>query len=402
VSRNQRSPLSSITLGTDLGALVPPCNDDLRPAIPEAIEGRPTLALTFSGGGFRATLTALGVVRYLADTGLLSDVRFISSVSGGSIANGMLACNWAALREQGFSNESVNALVIDPVVKSISTSSLKLELARNLWKAVGTTTRTDLLINALDRRFFKQQTLADLDPQCRFIFNAASLTTGVRFAFERDVLGDYVTGFASTARTGVGVSRAVAASAAVPGAFAPVRVRGIRFPCEHGTEPLLVDGGTYDNTGLQALDGPQYRSLFFVSVNAGGVFVAGAIGKLPLVGALMRANALLYRQTTALRTQWMVERFKAQEQSGPDSALWGRRGVLFALSSDVRPVPEWPFEDHRAWKSKDLAFVKTSFDRFPVALCRRLIYRGWWLTGASLTKYHPGFTAPPIAAPDEE
>jgi hypothetical protein len=37
---------------------------------------------------------------------------------------------------------------------------------------------------------------------------------------------------------------------------------------------------------------------------------------------------------------------------------------------------------------ESLALVPTTFDRFPAELCERLIYRGWWLTGATLSRYH--------------
>jgi NTE family protein len=61
--------------------------------------------VTLSGGGFRATFAGLGTLRYLADAGLLSSVRYASSVSGGSITNGLLACHWGALRERGFASK---------------------------------------------------------------------------------------------------------------------------------------------------------------------------------------------------------------------------------------------------------------------------------------------------------
>ena len=47
-----------------------------------------------SGGGLRATLFHLGVVRFLRDAGLLSEVTHIVSVSGGSILGAHLALNW--------------------------------------------------------------------------------------------------------------------------------------------------------------------------------------------------------------------------------------------------------------------------------------------------------------------
>jgi NTE family protein len=381
--------------------LVHPCGDPKRPDEPTRLPDGLTLALTFSGGGFRATLSALGVIRYLADSGLLERVRYVSSVSGGSIANAMLACNWGSLRGEGFSTPAVEALVIDPIVASISTSSLKGSLARNLWRAVGPTTRTDLLARDLDRRFFGGRLLESLDPQCRWIFNASNLTTGVRFAFERDMLGDYAVGLTATAGTGVRVSTAVAASAAVPGAFAPLHLRGIPFPCGSLGDPFLLDGGAYDNTGITALEGDGYKSLFFVSLNAGGVFRTGRplLSRVPFIGPVKRAEDILYRQSTVLRTEWMVERFQAYERAPRGSSPEGRRGVLFALSSTVTPPSNWTFPEERQWDGRDLAFVPTSFNRFPLALCRRLVHRGWWLTGATIATYHPDLRQDVPAAP---
>jgi predicted acylesterase/phospholipase RssA len=50
--------------------------------------------LALSGGGFRATLYHLGVVRFLRDAGILQEVTDIASVSGGSILSAHLALNW--------------------------------------------------------------------------------------------------------------------------------------------------------------------------------------------------------------------------------------------------------------------------------------------------------------------
>ena len=50
--------------------------------------------LALSGGGFRATLFHLGVVRFLRDAGLLGDITDIASVSGGSVLAAHLALNW--------------------------------------------------------------------------------------------------------------------------------------------------------------------------------------------------------------------------------------------------------------------------------------------------------------------
>ena len=52
------------------------------------------LGLALSGGGFRATLFHVGVIRFLREAGLLQDVSHIASVSGGSITAAHLVLNW--------------------------------------------------------------------------------------------------------------------------------------------------------------------------------------------------------------------------------------------------------------------------------------------------------------------
>ena len=52
------------------------------------------IGLALSGGGFRATLFHLGVVRLLNETGQLSEVKRIGAVSGGSILAAHLVLHW--------------------------------------------------------------------------------------------------------------------------------------------------------------------------------------------------------------------------------------------------------------------------------------------------------------------
>src|SRR6516162_5698976 len=52
------------------------------------------IGLALSGGGFRATLYHLGLVRFLRDADLLRQVTHITSVSGGSVTAAHLALNW--------------------------------------------------------------------------------------------------------------------------------------------------------------------------------------------------------------------------------------------------------------------------------------------------------------------
>jgi NTE family protein len=386
-----------------------PCGDPLRPAGPAS--SADPFGVTLSGGGFRATLAALGVIRLLADAKQLANVRYLSSVSGGSVANGAVAVAWPELRRRGFTASAVDELVIDPVVNKISGQSLKWSLVRGLWRTIGPLTRTELLARRFDTWFFKGRLLEELDREVRWIVNAANLVSGVRFAFERDVVGDYTIGLAPTAGTGLRLGLAVAASAAVPGAFAPVRLENVSFPCG-STPPALLDGGAYDNTGLEAIDGERYRNTFLVTLNAGGLLRPGAYGRVPLVRELARANSLLYRQSTSLRTRWMVENFNRGRGVPPCSPLppFARRGILMGLATRF-PTPgppklaEWraAHPEGTSHEGRDLALVPTVFDRLDESLCRALVRRGWWLTGAALATFHPdrlptpsSINAPPI------
>jgi NTE family protein len=394
-----RDVLESPALGTSGSDLIRPCGQVLRAADPPPVRTEPALAVALSGGGFRATLAGIGVLRFLADAGLLERVRYVSSVSGGSVASAIFAAGYPRVRDAGFTGEAFDAHVVRPLVDRISSQSLKSKLMRNAWRVIGPKTRTQLLADAFDDWWLDGRRLTELPDGVRWIINAASVTTGVRFAFERDLVGDYVVGRVPTAETPLRIAEAVASSAAVPGAFAPFVVDGVDFPCAEGRVTKLLDGGVYDNMGLEALD--NVPRAFLVAINAGGHFLTGAAyGKLPIVRDLQRANSLLYRQSTAIRRRLMIERFQAWEaarRAGTEPPEWARRGVLFSLATSMEPAAAWtaaelaPGRDSRTaiedWR-EELALVPTSFDEFDRDLCRQLLYRGWWLAGANIATYH--------------
>jgi NTE family protein len=371
------------------------CSQGIPPPEPPPNDSR--VAVTLSGGGFRATLAGVGALRLLADAGLLGDLGYLSSVSGGSITNGVTARSRTRLRASGFTPEAFDQHVTEPLVERISRRSLKAALVRGLWRTVGKETRTDVLARRLDEWFFDGEQLEHLDDGVRWIISAANLVSGVRFGFERDVVGDYAIGLCPTADSGLRVSQAVAASAAVPGNFAPVVMDQLSFPC--ATEPpVLLDGGVYDNTGLEALDSERYRHTFLCTMNAGGLLQTGFAGRIPLVRDLQRANSLLYRQSTTLRTREMVARFQRGEGIGANEPVpeGARRGILVALATEFDRdgkgrIAEWiaAHPQRRTYRNRDLALVPTVFDKIDEGLCRALVHRGWWLMGAALAAYHP-------------
>jgi predicted acylesterase/phospholipase RssA len=71
------------------------------------------LGLALSGGGFRATLYHLGVVRFLRDAKLLPSITHITSVSGGSILAAHLVQNWDRYSGTDEQFEAVASEIVD-------------------------------------------------------------------------------------------------------------------------------------------------------------------------------------------------------------------------------------------------------------------------------------------------
>ena len=285
------------------------------------------MAVALSGGGFRATLSGLGVLQFLADADLLKDVRYSSSVSGGSVANGLFAHHYDDLAAEGFSGRAFDQIVVRPTIDKISGRSFVWKLVSSVWRIIGPKTRTNLLADSFADWFVDRQPLSALTPRCRFIFNAANLTTGVRFTLERDIVGDYVSGHARTADTTIRLADAMAASAAFPIAFNPLHLKNLDLPCGEGRPPKLQDGGVYDNMGLEAIDGLHHDELI-VALNAGGLFyVRARYGWIPLVKDFLRLNSVLYRQSTGLRRREMVDRFRAWEEAERNGSEQARLGA---------------------------------------------------------------------------
>jgi len=302
-----RQPPPLETIGASNHNLVKPCGEDQQGVPDPARQERSHIALAFSGGGWRAALAAAGVLRFVCEAGLLPRVRWISSVSGGSLLNGLLAVSREQIASTGFAPATLDLEVVAPLLGAARERSLTMALLRGAWR-VPWRTRTGVLADQLARWLGLGVPLANLDRACVHVFNAANETTGVRFNFDADRVGDYVIGFRETAGTRIRVADAVAMSAAVPGPFNPMSLPGVRFPCGDGADARIADGGAYDNLGLEAIDDLHGPCLIVLS--AGGVFRTGWRGVLdhiPVISSLKRSEALLYRQTTAVWLQDIVD-----------------------------------------------------------------------------------------------
>ncbi len=236
---------------------------------PSTTKPRPEwIGLALSGGGFRATLFHLGVVRLLRDCGLLPKVKMICSVSGGSILAAHLALNW-----NQYVSEDDNEF--DSAAKSI-TDFTKMDLRNRIirrWLCIKFFLSPLLLSRLFEKltsmspvtwlltwyynKLYEKATFRNLAGQPELHILATSLTTGKLCKFTNHTFE--VVDSQHFERVNVSlpqISLAVAASSAFPLFFPPVRINHRILKCDENSCPhehVLTDGGVFDNLGLQEL-----------------------------------------------------------------------------------------------------------------------------------------------------
>lgn len=226
------------------------------------------LDLALSGGGVRAIAFHAGVLRFLAERGLLECVRHISSVSGGSLFVGLIFQK----SEMRWPTSADYVRSILPAIRDqLTTSDLQAAaLARLLlpqnWRYI--ISRANVLARVIERSWGVHAILSDLPDVPVWSINGTTAETGRRFRFKTNGCGDYQLGYAD-ARS-FPLAEALAVSAAFPGAIGPLAIRPQRYiwrkrprwnaPASEAREVQLpfaklhiYDGGLYDNLGLEPL-----------------------------------------------------------------------------------------------------------------------------------------------------
>lgn len=382
------------------------------------------LALCLSGGGFRATLFHLGAVRRLNELGVLGRASTITSVSGGSILNGVLATRWSKM-PRGASGVLAD---FDKHVEAPVRAFCKADLRTRV--LFGTRLKPwhwpRLLGNAGS---VSANVLAEwYEPLCgglltglpepaenvapRFVFCATNVSTGACWHFHSGPdarMGDFYTGYCHTGA--LRVCDAVAASSAFPPGFAPLELalpakltredpwHQIREkPSERRAADLdagdrvgLTDGGVYDNLGVETL-WERYDKMIvsdagfpFATVGSSGSFV---------LSRLARASAISQNQVGSVRRRWLIEDFLAKK----------RTGTVWALQTAPK---DFGLGDARGYTENVelLHAVRTDLNAFTDGEVGCLVNHGYSLADAAVRKWVPDFCTNRAAAfewPDPE
>jgi NTE family protein len=347
---------------------------------------RAGMALCLSGGGYRAALFHVGVVRRLDELGVLARVDTVSAVSGGSILAGFLANripDWPrAGSVAGF--DAIIAAFRDFTRKNIRT----LWFGRRLlpWKLADSTVAVESLVSRYEKDIV-QLRMKDLPVRPRFVFCATDLTFGTNWVAERTRVGSFMTGYVEPAPDWA-VARAVAASSCFPPIFEPMpvdlepeRFKGGRIPAgAPGRDELLrdlrlTDGGVYDNMALE----PVWKdhAVLLVSDGGGTFDQRSQTSMLRPMKHLGRYLEVQGRQASALRKRWLVAGFLRKEM----------RGVYLGIGSCVTT-----FDPAARGYGKDLvdeviSEVRTDLDCFSDAEAAVLENHGYLLADAALRVY---------------
>ena len=340
------------------------------------------IALCLSGGGYRAMLFHVGALWRLNDLGFLPKLDRVSSVSGGSITAATLGRHWGRLQ---FDSDGVaqafTAEVVAPLRRLASTTIDSKSIIAGILQPRRTV--AEKVAEAYRKLLFGGETLQQLPDRPRFVINATNVQTGSLWRFSKPYMADYRVGVFPKPQVELAV--AVGASAAFPPVLSPVRLtvdangyaadgRGALCRSPFTSNPVLTDGGVYDNLGLETA-WKRYKTIL-VSDGGGQMQPEGKVHT-DWARHSLRVNALIDNQVRSLRKRQTINAFKAGQRTG---AYWGIRTDIGAYElPGALPCPHA--------QTLDLAATKTRLERMPDALQERLINWGYAVCDAAIRKH---------------
>jgi predicted acylesterase/phospholipase RssA len=226
-----------------------------------------TIGLALSGGGFRASLYHLGLVRFLRDAGILSQVSHITSVSGGSILAAHMLLNWNRYNGSPDEFDAAAAEFLEFVRLDVRNRvirrfpfALPLRLpARLLGRSTRKLSRTGLLEYHYEKFLYGDTSLFELPERPQLHILATNLSEGCLCSFNRNglmMVRRQPTGTFRIHNIHIGlatVAMAVTASSAFPGFFPPLELTGAEVGATDGEfeRQAYTDGGIFDNLGVR-------------------------------------------------------------------------------------------------------------------------------------------------------
>jgi NTE family protein len=355
--------------------------------------------LALSGGGYRAMLFSLGSVWRLNELGWLRKLDMITSVSGGSILNGVLATRWPRLQWSAAGVATNFGDVIAAPVRTMAAETLDVFAGVEGLLSIFSTI-SDKVVEAYDDKLFARATLQrDVPPfekgrTPRFLFYATSLQTGSSVRIERKRLADYRIG--EIRKPDLPVARVVAASSAFPPVLSPVQLdfdptAWQELPGAHlfGQDAfkrrlLLTDGGVYDNMGLEAI---WDRCSTVLVSDAGAPLDAEVEPPTDWTRQAIRVLDIVSEQTRALRRRALMQDFQQTHEDGREEPRPPKRkGTYWGLKTRIGAygVNALTSDNETTFA---LQAIRTRLNEFTPTEQGRLINWGYALADAAMRKW---------------
>jgi len=393
------------------------------------------IGLALSGGGFRATLFHLGLVRFLRDANLLPNVTHITSVSGGSILAAHLVLNWDRYNGSGAefdaaANELLAFVTLDVRNRILRRAPLAFG-ARLLFRLIGRSTRHLTRPGLLEYHYQKyllgDKSLFELPEKPQLHILATNLSEGCLCSFHRSGLlvlrrgrgghGLQVEQIRASLAT---VPMAVAASSAFPGFFPPLELSAAEVGAPGGEfgRQSFTDGGVFDNLGI--------RMFHYLREFLGADATRTELQPMPGTGDLLKLDGVLISDVgkpisvqREARTPGGLIRTNIRSTDILMDRVWqlesekfkGTPGFVFARVVEVVKPGEDPTAINPEIQRR-LPTIRTDLDRFSALEIRRLVQHGYCVGrkvcrsrpdvfGADLPAGPPWdpIPAPPSAAP---
>lgn len=272
------------------------------------MEAKNYLGVSLSGGGYRASAFHIGTLRALHKMKLLAKVDVLSTISGSSITGAHYCLFQGDFKafEQDMTERIRTRNVIGYIFTSVSFTQLALLtvlllgggiyflftpyawlflLLFGLWIFLLLKFQFHIfpagkeVERAYDKFYYNGAILKDLCTRPTLAIGSSNLQTGRPFTLSWRKMGDSTYGSYNPPihflHERFPVARAVTASSCVPFAFTPISIEKAFFKDAADfdrVDPKLVDGGVYDNQGIQKLTqmGSSYECEVIITSDAGG------------------------------------------------------------------------------------------------------------------------------------
>lgn len=373
----------------------------------------PELGLALSGGGIRAAAFHLGVLRYLAEQGMMERINHLSTVSGGSLIAAAIISTGGMKWPTSLAYLETTYPALRQLLTTYDLFSLKALGIRGVFRQNIRllNRRAQILVDLLERQWKITGRLRDLPETPVWWINTTCFETGKNWRFSKREMGDWR--FGRHYSPPFTLAQAVAASAAVPYVIGALRVElpqsgwhatdpATRKPLQKITPQLdvihLWDGGAYENLGLEPLykmDQGLVGCDFLICSDASGTLAMkqnGNVAQTLLRGQLTspRLFDISSDQIRALRSRMFVSALRRREI----------QGALLRMGNSVRNLdlksgrPASAQEYNRALPEDDVAAAAThptDLSALPTAAFDRIARHGHEVAERTLTTHSPAY-----------